>query len=343
MTGGFGGGNFGGGGGGAGSVSYTGVAAALLTPTTPTTTTTIGGPLTVQGTDLQDAKAVGLTLDNVTAATALETLQYGPAVLWEGAAWVSGASRPMQARSVLTTDTSGACVILFERDEGGGGGLTTAFRFNTSGTQFDARLYSFAFEMGGGSSIVFPNNGGMYQRGATGAVELKNRSEDGPLELYSEVIGGANHPFRIYAAGETRGASGTILVFGDDDGAGNFVERGRAMGDGVIEAPTAHVDATVYTNAAPPASTAPHGSYKVNLSGGDVAIPLPTPSASNLGRTIEFNQVVAGTDDMVFTPVSGLVEGGASLAITGLAAAPFASVTLRNIGGSTGWKIIGLA
>jgi hypothetical protein len=332
----------GGGGGGGGAPTYGNVAAVLATPTTPTTETVIGGPVRIQATDPQDSKATGLTLDNVTAATLAEPLQYGPVILWEGSAYVSGSSRAMRARLVLTTDTSGACVILFERDEGGGGGLTTAFRFSSSGSQFDARLYAFAYELGGGSSIVFPNNGGLYQKGATGAVEIKSRSEDGPLELYSETVG-AFHPFRIYAAGETRGAAGTILVYGDDDGAGNFVERGRIMGDGVIEAPGVHVDATVYTNAAPPASTAPHGSYKVNLSGGDVAIPLPTPSASNLGRTIEVNQVVGGTDDMVFTPVSGLVEGGASITITGLASAPLASVTLRNIGGSTGWKIIGLA
>lgn len=331
-----------GGGGGGGAPTYINVAAALETPTTPTTTTTIGGPVTIEGTDLKATRTPGLTLENVTAAVIGEQVQNSPTILWQGSAWVSGAARTMQVRVTLEVEASGALVLLFQRDEGSGGGFTTAFRFDTSGSQFDARLYSFAMELGSGSDVVFPNNSGMYQKGATGALELKSRSEDGPLEFYSETIGAAN-PFRIYAAGETRGAAGTILVYGDDDGAGNFVERGRAMGDGVIEAPGVHVDATVYTNAAPPASTAPHGSYKVDLSGGDVAIPLPAPSASNLGRTIEVNQTVAGTDDMVFTPVSGLVEGGASLAITGLASAPFASVTLRNIGGAIGWKVIALS
>jgi hypothetical protein len=142
VTAGYGGTGYGGGGGGAGSVSYAGVAGALLTPTTPTTETTVGGPMRIEGTDLQDAKAPGLTLDNVTPATALETVQYSPVILWEGSAYVAGSARAMAARVVLTTDTGGALVLLFERDEGSGGGFTTAFRFNTSGTQFDARLYA---------------------------------------------------------------------------------------------------------------------------------------------------------------------------------------------------------
>ena len=328
-----------GGGDGGGAPTYINVAAALETPTTPTTTTTIGGPVTIEGTDLKATRTPGLTLENVTAAVIGEQVQNSPTILWQGSAWVSGAARTMQVRVTLEVEASGALVLLFQRDEGSGGGFTTAFRFDTSGSQFDARLYSFAIEMGGGSSIVFPNNGGMYQRGATGAVELKSRSEDGPLELYSETIGAA-HPFRLYAAGEPRGASGTILIYGDDDGAGTFVERGRIMGDGVIEAPRYHLDAAVKTGNF---SAAAWSASMVDLSGAAITVTIPAASAANIGTEIRLTQTAAGTADLVLSPASGNIEGAATLTIAGISAAPRLSVLLVSCGvgtGSPGWKVV---
>ena len=328
-----------GGGGGGGAPTYINVAAALETPTTPTTTTTIGGPVTIEGTDLKATRTPGLTLENVTAAVIGEQVQNSPTILWQGSAWVSGAARTMQVRVTLEVEASGALVLLFQRDEGSGGGFTTAFRFDTSGSQFDARLYSFAMELGSGSDVVFPNNSGMYQKGATGALELKSRSEDGPLELYSETIGAAN-PFRIYAAGETRGATGTILIFGDDDGAGTFVERGRIMGDGVIEAPRYHLDAAVKTGNF---SAAAWSSSMVDLSGAAITVTIPAASAANIGTEIRLMQTVAGTADLVLSPASGNIEGAATLTIAGISAAPRLSVLLVSCGvgtGSPGWKVV---
>jgi len=328
-----------GGGDGGGAPTYINVAAALETPTTPTTTTTIGGPVTIEGTDLKATRTPGLTLENVTAAVIGEQVQNSPTILWQGSAWVSGAARTMQARVTLEVEASGALVLLFQRDEGSGGGFTTAFRFDTSGSQFDARLYSFAMELGSGSDVVFPNNSGMYQKGATGALELKSRSEDGPLELYSETIGAAN-PFRIYAAGETRGATGTILIFGDDDGAGTFVERGRIMGDGVIEAPRYHLDAAVKTGNF---SAAAWSASMVDLSGAAITVTIPAASAANIGTEIRLMQTVAGTADLVLSPASGNIEGAATLTIAGISAAPRLSVLLVSCGvgtGSPGWKVV---
>ena len=328
-----------GGGDGGGAPTYINVAAALETPTTPTTTTTIGGPVTIEGTDLKATRTPGLTLENVTAAVIGEQVQNSPTILWQGSAWVSGAARTMQVRVTLEVEASGALVLLFQRDEGSGGGFTTAFRFDTSGSQFDARLYSFAMELGSGSDVVFPNNSGMYQKGATGALELKSHSEDGPLELYSETIGAAN-PFRIYAAGETRGATGTILIFGDDDGAGTFVERGRIMGDGVIEAPRYHLDAAVKTGNF---SAAAWSSSMVDLSGAAITVTIPAASAANIGTEIRLMQTVAGTADLVLSPASGNIEGAATLTIAGISAAPRLSVLLVSCGvgtGSPGWKVV---
>lgn len=328
-----------GGGDGGGAPTYINIAAALETPTTPTTTTTIGGPVTIEGTDLKATRTPGLTLENVTAAVIGEQVQNSPTILWQGSAWVSGAARTMQVRVTLEVEASGALVLLFQRDEGSGGGFTTAFRFDTSGSQFDARLYSFAMELGSGSDVVFPNNSGMYQKGATGALELKSRSEDGPLEFYSETIGAAN-PFRIYAAGETRGATGTILIYGDDDGAGTFVERGRIMGDGVIEAPRYHLDAAVKTGNF---SAAAWSSSMVDLSGAAITVTIPAASAANIGTEIRLMQTVAGTADLVLSPASGNIEGAATLTIAGISAAPRLSVLLVSCGvgtGSPGWKVV---
>lgn len=328
-----------GGGDGGGAPTYINVAAALETPTTPTTTTTIGGPVTIEGTDLKATRTPGLTLENVTAAVIGEQVQNSPTILWQGSAWVSGAARTMQARVTLEVEASGALVLLFQRDEGSGGGFTTAFRFDTSGSQFDARLYSFAMELGSGSDVVFPNNSGMYQKGATGALELKSRSEDGPLELYSETIG-AFHPFRIYASGETRGATGTILIYGDDDGAGNFVERGRIMGDGALQAPRFSVDPVVKAG---DFSAALHTSSMVDLSGSAITVTIPAASAANIGREIQIVQTVAGVANLVIAPASGNVEGASTMTIAGILTAPRLTVTLMSCGvgtGSPGWKVV---
>lgn len=111
-------------------------------------------------------------------------------------------------------------------------------------------------------------------------------------------------------------------------------------GSGGATAGEITLDATTYTTAAPPSTTTPSTGYKIDLSGGDVPIPIPAASAGNAGRVIELHQVAAGLNGMLITPTSGTIEGASSLLVQGVNVAPLLSLGLRSLGASGGWKLI---
>lgn len=81
-------------------------------------TTMVAGPIKAQKSAIGTSTANGLTLENPTAATAIATVQQGPAGEVSGSAWVSGASQTMRTRWVLKPRTSGHVDYVLEYDRG---------------------------------------------------------------------------------------------------------------------------------------------------------------------------------------------------------------------------------
>jgi hypothetical protein len=140
-------------------------------------------------------KTRGLTARNASAATAIVTRQFSGAVSRKGAAWVSGASRAMEALDELEPVTNGNVNWVFYYDSGGGGGLSEAFRYTTSTSgSFTAALQSYSV---GATYAVFldPTYSGLFHYGGDNGMHVKNRQgkavwqSDEDLEIRT---GGAN-------------------------------------------------------------------------------------------------------------------------------------------------------
>ena len=259
---------------------------------------------------------------------------------WElgGRAFVSGADTPFAIYMWLVPSTGGTYRWNFSRLIGVTESTVGYFTNSTPGQFVGAFVSQSGFAaLTNGGFFFDSDNSGMFRSGS-GGLQLLNRATGDPLLLRSPVTPGTTAAVRIYANAGNWSASQIIVEIGDDNGSGTFVKVLGVAGDGVAEGPEFHIVATVYTNAAPLALATAYNSYKIDLSGGDVAIGLPAPTGS--GAAIEFCQTVGGNNNMVFTPVSGAVEGGASFSATGHSLAPFHVVVLRDIGGTIGWKVV---
>lgn len=163
--------------------TYSGVANALSGASGATTT--FAGPLKAQKASIGTSTANGLVLENPTAATALATVQQGPAGEVSGAAWVSGVSQTMKTRWVLKPRTSGHVDYVLEYDRGFG--YTEAFQYTTSEPNIFAEAllaYRFVSSSGG---YLFQDVSGLYRYArAGGALEVYSANTGDPLWIGGE-------------------------------------------------------------------------------------------------------------------------------------------------------------
>jgi hypothetical protein len=267
-------------------------------------------------------------------------VQESPIVLFSGQGRVSGANRVFQVRVVLVPRTSGPLDWLVQYDNGDGSGWRTAFRFTTS----TAGQFLTALEASGisvtdaGTGIFFDSNRSGFTLDGNGGLQVRGRSASNAsngMEIRSSTAAGGATPIRLHAnANGLTAATQAILEVGRNSAFSRIL---AIMGDGVIEAPRWHLDATVRT--AGTFTAVLYTLHRVDLSGAAVTATLPEATAANAGAEIMIAQTVAGTGDLVLSPSAGSVEGAASLTIAGLASAPLRSVTLTGAGAAFGWKV----
>ena len=331
----------------AGSANISGTTNRVIKFTDPTTggdsaisddgsTCTITEPLTVRVDGGLAAAADGLSVRNTTPATSGQA-RWSPTIILEAHAFVSGADATFLIRITLKPKTSGAYDFTIERSTNGGSSWTTPVTITSSTpSQFVGAVMAASGFATDGSTLCFfdADNSGLF-RGGSGDFRVIARSATLPMLLRSPTTTSGQAAFQFYANGGTRGAAEALLEAGDV--AAGIVTRWKVMGDGVTEGPRYHLDATV--RAAGTFTAAVYTMHRVDLSGAAVTATLPEATDANAGVPLMIVQTVAGTGDLILSPSAGNVEGGASLTIAGLAAAPLRTVELISAGASFGWKV----
>lgn len=167
------------------STTYAGVASALAGATG---TTTVGNPLRVQKAGVLNTKVSGLILENPTAATSGNPVQFAPQWLSAGSAWVSGALRTMGYTVRCEPRTSGHVDLVFEYDWGDGGGFNEIFRITTSEPNtFAFGVVAYRYITSGGG-LMFQNNSGVFRyRNSRSGLEVYSASSDDPAEFNAEA------------------------------------------------------------------------------------------------------------------------------------------------------------
>lgn len=284
---------------------------------------------------------VGFAIRNTTLSTALATVQRAPVFLRESHVRIGGVDAGYLIRQQFIPTTSSTWRDVIEVSTNGGGAYSEFMRLTSSTpNQFvEALLVTNMVAVSTGGGFQFDADGSGMTRGGSGDLQLTARASAQAFLFRSPTNSGSIAAFRFYANGATLGATRTIVEYGDV--AAGFTLRNRIMGDGVVEAPEFHVDATVH--AAGGFTAALWTLHMVDLSGAAVTATIPAASAANAGDEILIVQSVAGVGTLNLTPSAGTIEGVATIALTGTASVPFLAARLVSCGvgaGSPGWKVI---
>lgn len=300
-------------------------------------TVTATKPIVAQVDSIGASNTVGLSARNTTASTAGVTVQRAPQIQQEAHARVSGADARFLTRGSWIPTTSNTFRWTWEFSRDGGSNWIEDLRVtdSTPGQFVGAVWCNSGFSSNNGPFFYDADYAGMF-RGSieTSALELIARQAGVPLYLRSPTTTSGKANFVLWANVAARAATETLIDLSDGT---SRTSRWRVMGDYVIEGPAFHLDATVHTSTVTGALNTLH---KVDLSAA-VAASVPAAVAANGGKEIVFVQTVAGTENLTITPVSGNIEGAASLVLPGLASAPLLSVRLLSLGAdSYGWKVV---
>ena len=297
-------------------------------------------PVVAQVDAVGTGTTAGLSAKNATVTTSGQ-VQRSPRIEMTGRAFVSGADTAFAGYLQLIPTTGGNYRITFSRlinvTESDAGYFTNS----TPGQFVGALAASSGFASLSNGGFFFDSDYSGLFRGGSGGLQVISRATGDYLLIRSPVTPGSTEAIRIYLNGGDWSASQTMLTIGDMVAAA-WNQLIAIKGDGVIEAPTMHVDATVKTA---DFTATLWTSHMVDLSGAAIAPTIPAAAAANAGCELEIVQTVAGTANLVITPVSGNVEGAATLTIAGLASAPLRSIRLRSMGvgtGSPGWKVVAI-
>lgn len=254
--------------------------------------------------------AAAVKVRNTTSSSAGTTVQVAPTIEIAGHARVSGTDKTMRIRISLTPKTSGNLDFKVEYDTGGGT-YSTAFLYTTlTSGNFVAALQASTFSAtyGAGGFQFDLNGAGLLQGPSNGIILVSYEAAD---PLY--IKGGATSttdPIRLWANGETKGASKAIAVFGDGT---TWAERSKVMGDGSWNGPLWVVTSTPktanYTAVA-------RDLIFLNPTGGAFDLTLPT-AVGCAGKSIRAYMTAASANVVTLRTTSGqTISGSASGALT---------------------------
>lgn len=180
----------------------------------------------------------GLSVANTTdTSSPAASVQRSPPLSWKGRARVSSVDTGFVIDSQLIPTTGGNWQLLFRKSTDGGSTYSEIGRLtNTSPSQFlDAFYMASGFSAGlGTTGFVFDADGSGLNRGGSGDLQVLARASSIAMLLRSPVTASVA-AFRLYASGDTRGASKVIAEFGDV--AAGFTQRSAIMGDGTYAGP----------------------------------------------------------------------------------------------------------
>ena len=200
---------------------------------------TSGNGLTVQVDGVTTTSGGGgLAVANTTDTTSpAASVQRSPPLSWKGRARVSSVDTGFVVDSQLIPTTGGNWQLLFRKSTDGGSTYSEIGRLtNSTPSQFiDAFYMASGFTAGiGTTGFMFEADASGLNRGGSGDLQVIARASSIAMLLRSPVTASVAG-FRMYASGDTRGASKMIAEFGDV--AAGFVQRSAIMGDGTYNGP----------------------------------------------------------------------------------------------------------